>query len=183
MSETVERVACACVGWLACRSPPRRRVGCRSERGSAYRDLRVPNQQTTLLINYGHRSVIYATTSRNRSILLFRTMETRPPVGTRTHDHTAWSDIRNCCTAAPSRRPSSSARLPSTVPSSNATCDAATSLPPTTCAPADRPQHQRLAPHHPQHLPSCSATACGTSEWATFLGTTSARDFECECRV
>ena len=63
------------------------------------------------------------------------------------------------------------------------TCDAARSLPPTTCAPADRPQHQRLAPHHPQHLPSCSATACGTSEWATFLGTTSARDFECECRV
>ena len=84
----------------------------------------------------------------------------------------------DCCTAAPSRRPSSSARLPSTVSSSNATCDAATSLPPTTCAPADRPQHQRLAPHHPQHLPSCSATACGTSEWTTFLGTTSARDFE-----
>jgi len=34
-----------------------------------------------------------------------------------------------------------------------------------------------------QHLPSCSATACGTSEWTIFLGTTSARDFECECHV
>ena len=89
----------------------------------------------------------------------------------------------DCCTAAPSRRPSSSARLPSTVSSSNATCDAATSLPPTTCAPADRPQHQRLAPHYPQHLPSCSATACGTSEWTIFPGTTSARDFKYECHV
>ena len=59
----------------------------------------------------------------------------------------------DCCTAAPSRRPSSSARLPSTVSSSNATCDAATSLPPTTCAPADRPQHQRLAPHYPASSP------------------------------
>ena len=60
------------------------------------------------------------------------------------------------------------------------TRDAARSLPPTTCAPADRP---RLAPHHPQHLPSRLATACGTFEWSIFLGTTIARDFEYECHV
>ena len=33
------------------------------------------------------------------------------------------------------------------------------------------------------HLPSCSATACGTSEWTIFPGTTSARDFKYECNV
>ena len=33
------------------------------------------------------------------------------------------------------------------------------------------------------HLPSCSATACGTSEWTIFPGTTSARDFKYECHV
>ena len=58
-----------------------------------------------------------------------------------------------CCTAAPSRGPSSSARLPRTIPSSSATCGAARSLPPTTDAPADRPQHQQLAPHCPATSP------------------------------
>jgi len=63
------------------------------------------------------------------------------------------------------------------------TCDAARSLPPTTCAPAGRPQHQRLAPHHPQRLPSRLATACGTSEWSIFLGATSTHDSELEGHV
>ena len=67
----------------------------------------------------------------------------------------------DCCTAAPSRGSSSSARLPRTISSSSATCDAAArSLPPTTCAPADHLQHQRLAHlvihnilHYVRHLP------------------------------
>ena len=61
--------------------------------------------------------------------------------------------------AAPPSGPSSSARLSRAISSTSATSSAACPLPPTTCAPADHLQRQRLAPHYPQRLASCSASA------------------------
>ena len=62
--------------------------------------------------------------------------------------------------AAPPSGPSSSARLPRAISSTSATSRAARPLPPTTCAPADHLQHQRLAHlvihnilHRVRHLP------------------------------
>jgi hypothetical protein len=62
--------------------------------------------------------------------------------------------------AAPPSGPSSSARLPRAISSASATSSAARPLPPTTCAPADHLQHQRLAHlvihnilHRVRHLP------------------------------
>ena len=61
--------------------------------------------------------------------------------------------------AAPPSGPSSSARLSRAISSTSATSSAACPLSPTTCAPADHLQRQRLAPHYPQRLASCSASA------------------------
>ena len=62
--------------------------------------------------------------------------------------------------AAPPSGPSSPARLPRAISSTSATSRAARPLPPTTCAPADHLQHQRLAHlvihntlHRVRHLP------------------------------
>ena len=62
--------------------------------------------------------------------------------------------------AAPPSGPSSSARLPRAISRASATSSAERPLPPTTCAPADHLQHQRLAHlvihnilHRVRHLP------------------------------
>ena len=62
--------------------------------------------------------------------------------------------------AAPPSGPPSSARLPRAISSASAASSAARPLPPTTCAPAGHPQHQRLAHlvihnilHRVRHLP------------------------------